>query len=519
MEGGEIVEYNIDLTASLAVSKPDNHSKAEGHPSNSAGSINSFKDSLRRALTDKSQKAPKADDVKDLRRVLIFKSKTKLEGAIKENVNQMVEYKESQEAEKDKTAEEILYVLEELVSKEDIPDDKQALLIEKAEEILKKLQENNTNILLPETANLQTKLSELLIVMKKLQGESGTLGGLTGNEAVADMAEKLIAIVAKYEEKVEAPSKSMEDNSDSKLNDLQSASNEKVLTADSYPDEDEKPITDSTKSKEARASANQDNKGGPTVTDLKPVNKEIQPANKESQSASEINDDDVKVALDSKVDKVTAEDGEGNRQGNEAGENKEAKEIYKAANTIQNKPANEEMSTVKQEEIVLDNKPEAIQNQAVPVKAQTVSKADIINQIVKKAEIVFNEALPEMRMQLEPENLGKLTLKIAVEKGLITAKFVAESYEVKKTIESNFNELKDMLQEKGLTVQNLSVSVGHNKSDYDNSNTFQQWKEQVKLRGRSTSTGGYNGYLDGTGIIESKVNPYSVHNGKFDHRA
>jgi flagellar hook-length control protein FliK len=365
---------------------------------------------------------------------------------------------------------------------------------------------------LPETANLQAKLSELLIIMKKLQGESGTFGSLAGNEAVTGMAEELMAIVEKYTEKIEAPSKPMEDNSDSQMNDLQSAIDEKVLTADGKFGEGEKPTTDSTKSKEAQVNVNQDNRGSSTVTDLKPANKELQPE-------SETNAEDVKAALDSKVDKVTAKDGESNRQGNEAGENKEAKEVYKAASTIRNKPANEEMSMVKQEEIVLDNKSEAIQNQAVPVKAQTVSKAEIINQIVKKAEIVFKEALPEMRMQLEPENLGKLTLKIAVEKGLITAKFVAESYEVKKTIESNFNELKDMLQEKGLVVQNLSVSVGHNKSDYDNSNTFHQWKEQVKLKGRSMSTGGYNGYMHGAGIIESKVNPYNVHNGEFDHRA
>jgi flagellar hook-length control protein FliK len=176
------------------------------------------------------------------------------------------------------------------------------------------------------------------------------------------------------------------------------------------------------------------------------------------------------------------------------------------------------MIAIKAEQTVIDNKVEAAQNQTASPRSAAVNKAEVINQIVKKAEIIFTDSQPEIKMQLEPENLGKLTLKLAVEKGLITAKFVTESYEVKQIIESNFNELKDMLQEKGLEVQNLSVSVGQQDKGY-NSNSFQQWKETVRLNGRSTNRGSYTGYLEGEDTTVRTVNPYSIHSGKFDHRA
>jgi hypothetical protein len=75
-----------------------------------------------------------------------------------------------------------------------------------------------------------------------------------------------------------------------------------------------------------------------------------------------------------------------------------------------------------------------------------------------------------------------------------------------------------MLQEKGLEVQNFSVSVGQEDKSY-NSNSFQQWKETVRLTGRGTNRGSYEGYLEGENTPVRTVNPYSMHNGKFDHRA
>jgi flagellar hook-length control protein FliK len=143
-----------------------------------------------------------------------------------------------------------------------------------------------------------------------------------------------------------------------------------------------------------------------------------------------------------------------------------------------------------------------------------LSKSDIINQVVKKAEIIVQGSHQEMIMKLEPESLGKLNLKLVVENGLITAKFMAESQQVKEVLESSFNQLKDALQEKGISVQSFSVSVGQEGAEFKSSQGFEQWKRTIKLN--SKTSGDYIG-LDEENSIS--VNPYSYHDGKVDYRA
>lgn len=88
-----------------------------------------------------------------------------------------------------------------------------------------------------------------------------------------------------------------------------------------------------------------------------------------------------------------------------------------------------------------------------------VNSKEIIDQIVQKSKLAIDKDKSIMEIKLEPESLGKLTLRIAVERGLVTAKFTAENDKVKEIIESNMNELKNNLLAQGLNVQSLSVSV------------------------------------------------------------
>ena len=64
-----------------------------------------------------------------------------------------------------------------------------------------------------------------------------------------------------------------------------------------------------------------------------------------------------------------------------------------------------------------------------------------------------------MIIDLKPDSLGKLSLKVATEQGVVMAKFVAESQQVKQVLESNMQLLKESLEKQGLNVQGFSVSV------------------------------------------------------------
>lgn len=95
-----------------------------------------------------------------------------------------------------------------------------------------------------------------------------------------------------------------------------------------------------------------------------------------------------------------------------------------------------------------------------PVRAQAYTGPEVTRQIIEKAETMIREDKTEMIMQLKPDSLGKISLKIIHERGEIIAKFAAENEQVKAVLENNMQLLRDSLQKSGITVQTLEVSVG-----------------------------------------------------------
>lgn len=114
------------------------------------------------------------------------------------------------------------------------------------------------------------------------------------------------------------------------------------------------------------------------------------------------------------------------------------------------------------------------------VEAMNTAKINFVNiveQVVEKAEIFLGEKDSEMLLQLKPDHLGKLSMKIAVEKGIVIANIIAENQAVKEVLESNFNILKDALNQKGFGIQELNVSVGQN-DDFEKQQQFMKFKKQ-----------------------------------------
>jgi len=86
-----------------------------------------------------------------------------------------------------------------------------------------------------------------------------------------------------------------------------------------------------------------------------------------------------------------------------------------------------------------------------------------------------------MVITLKPETLGKLTLKVVTENGIVIAKFAAESQQVKEIIEANMQQLKDSLQNQGLSIQGFSVSVGQERKKDDPDEKRQSGKNGSKI--------------------------------------
>ena len=113
---------------------------------------------------------------------------------------------------------------------------------------------------------------------------------------------------------------------------------------------------------------------------------------------------------------------------------------------------------------------------------KNINTSDVIAQIMEKLKVSVKPDLSEVKILLRPEQLGEVSLKIATQNGIVTAQFIAESQKVKEIIESNFNQLRDMLSEQGVDVGALEVNVSNSDEEKTTYNMFGQNSEKGEKR-------------------------------------
>ncbi|MGE5593357.1 MAG: flagellar hook-length control protein FliK [Betaproteobacteria bacterium] len=84
----------------------------------------------------------------------------------------------------------------------------------------------------------------------------------------------------------------------------------------------------------------------------------------------------------------------------------------------------------------------------------------IIDQIVQRAQLRLARSEAEMVIDLKPDVLGKVHLKITAEQGRVVAEIRAESAATRQLIEAGLGDLKAALAEKGLDLGAVAVSSG-----------------------------------------------------------
>lgn len=153
-------------------------------------------------------------------------------------------------------------------------------------------------------------------------------------------------------------------------------------------------------------------------------------------------------------------------------------------------------------DVRLNNMSEIALNKTISMQEQI----DVIKQISEKVDINLFEDKSEMIIKLKPDNLGKVTVEIAVENGNITAKFLAESRKVKEILEANMQDLKDHLAKQGMVVQDLSVSVGNDGRgqlfEQDNYTMFKRRQKIEKVDNESYFA------EDSYGTVEDEIDSY-----------
>ncbi|HEX2947136.1 MAG TPA: flagellar hook-length control protein FliK [Clostridia bacterium] len=141
--------------------------------------------------------------------------------------------------------------------------------------------------------------------------------------------------------------------------------------------------------------------------------------------------------------------------------------------------------------------------------------SELITQIVEKAKVVLSPDKSEMVMDLKPDSLGKLSLKVVTENGIVMAKFIADNQQVREILESNMQLLKDSLEKQGMSVQGFSVSVRQDQRGSDTNRP--QYGSSGNMSARAVRNANV---LEGqtVGIFEANTsrNPYRRENSTID---
>jgi flagellar hook-length control protein FliK len=92
-------------------------------------------------------------------------------------------------------------------------------------------------------------------------------------------------------------------------------------------------------------------------------------------------------------------------------------------------------------------------------KQAVLDPKELISQVVNKAQLLLKQNSSEMNIQLKPDFLGKMTIKVTLADGVVTARFLTENQQVKNVLEQNIQSLRQSLEAQGIKVDKTEVNV------------------------------------------------------------
>ena len=101
---------------------------------------------------------------------------------------------------------------------------------------------------------------------------------------------------------------------------------------------------------------------------------------------------------------------------------------------------------------ISENISESASSAKDPDPVNNLSQRGALNQIVEKAALNFKNGQAELRLNLKPDFLGQVHMRIVTENHMVTLKISTEFLAVKDFIENNIHQLKADLQNHGLEI-------------------------------------------------------------------
>lgn len=149
---------------------------------------------------------------------------------------------------------------------------------------------------------------------------------------------------------------------------------------------------------------------------------------------------------------------------------------------------NQDLKATEQFEMFLNNLTKASTSTQVDFDGNMMKVEqlrDIAHQIIEKIKVSIQPEQTSMELQLNPEHLGKVNFAVQSKNGVMTAQFVVQNDISKEAIESQLHSLKETLDQQGIKVEAIEVTVA-SYSFEQNGNEHTGTQEEAK---KSSSRG------------------------------
>lgn len=148
------------------------------------------------------------------------------------------------------------------------------------------------------------------------------------------------------------------------------------------------------------------------------------------------------------------------------------------------KPINKEESELLDFKVMPVNQRDNSLDDGLVLRDNVEFKKTFWQNILEVAYKSFKEVNKETIIRLEPESLGKMVFKLSFQNGELVARITVENSSVKDLLQNNLDNLKTTLNEQGIPIGNLDVSLGNsgkNPQQGFNWNTPIQRKSSIPI--------------------------------------
>ena len=116
----------------------------------------------------------------------------------------------------------------------------------------------------------------------------------------------------------------------------------------------------------------------------------------------------------------------------------------------------------------------------------SMQTVEIMDQIMDFMKVEMQPEITQLQMQLHPESLGTLSIQISSREGIMTAQFTTANEDVKAVLESQMIELKQNLEQQGIKVEAVEVTIAEyslgREAGGEQSSENNQYEQQKKGR-------------------------------------